>query len=75
MLKANFYIAVKSLNLPMVVGSAVDPCSVVVGGSVVGGSVVVDGTGVGDWVVIIVVDSPGVVVVSTRITKALSEEI
>ena len=82
MLKTNFYIAVKSLNLPVVtvegasvdVGSAVDPCGVVVGGSDVGGSVEVDGTGVGDWVVIIVVDSPGVVV-STRITKALSEEV
>ena len=64
----------------MVVGFADDPCGVVVegsdvGGSDVGGSVVVGGTGVGDWVVIIVVDSPGVVVVSTRITKALSEEV
>ena len=52
----------------MVVGFADDPCGVVVEGSDVGGSVVVGGTGVGDWVVIIVVDSPGVVVVSTRIT-------
>ena len=59
----------------MVVGFADDPCGVVVEGSDVGGSVVVGGTGVGDWVVIIVVDSPGVVVVSTRITKALSEEV
>ena len=41
MLKANFYIAVKSLNLPVVVGSAVDPCGVVVSGSgVVGFSLV-----------------------------------
>ena len=56
MLKTNFYIAVKSLNLPVVtvegasvdVGSAVDPCGVVVGGSDVGGSVEVGGTGVGD---------------------------
>ena len=39
-----------------------------------GASVVVGGSGVGDSVVITVVDSPGVVVVSTRIIKVLSVE-
>ena len=63
-MEADFYV---KFGLPVVEGS-----SVVEGASVdVGSSVVVGGSGVGDSVVITVVESTGVVVVSTKIMTVL----
>ena len=63
-MEADFYV---KFGLPVVEGS-----SVVEGASVdVGSSVVVGGSGVGDSVVITVVESTGVVVVSTKMIREL----